>query len=59
VQRKDRANTTIDTNIKVLGKNIFRTECKFGVKCSKVVIGSGSIKNMVVVEMLEKLGLVR
>eukprot|EP00253_Pinus_taeda_P019571 PITA_19571 len=38
-------------------KALFRTICKSRGKCCKLIIGSGSIDNLVAVEMVEKLGL--
>lgn len=38
-------------------KNLFRTVCKFGGKCCKVIIDSGSNDNLASQEMVEKLGL--
>jgi hypothetical protein len=38
-------------------KNIFKTRCKNGGKCCKVVIDSSNMENIVVVEMVKKLRL--
>lgn len=40
-------------------KNLFRTTCKSKGKCCKVIIDSGTINNLVSVEMVEKLRLVK
>ena len=40
-------------------KNLFRTTCKSKAKCCKVIIDSGSTDNLVSIEMVEKLGLVK
>ena len=40
-------------------KALFRTTCKFQGKCCKVVVDSGSTKNLVSTEMVEKLKLMK
>jgi hypothetical protein len=41
-----------------LRKNIFWSKCKFGGKCCNVIIDSSSTKDMVIIVVVEKLGLV-
>ena len=40
-------------------RNLFRTRCKSGGKCWDVIVDGGSIDNLVVEEMVHKLGLKR
>ena len=40
-------------------KSLFRTTCKSKEKCCKVIIDSGSTDNLVSIEMVDKLGLVK
>ena len=40
-------------------KSLFRTTCKSKGKCCKVIIDSGSTDNLVSIEMVDKLGLVK
>lgn len=40
-------------------KNLFKTKCKVSGKCCKVVIDSGSLDNLILEEMVNKLNLER
>eukprot|EP00253_Pinus_taeda_P016825 PITA_16825 len=40
-------------------KSLFRTTCKYKGKCCKVIINNGSTNNLVSIEMVDKLGLVK